>query len=119
MTSARALKPMLLFLLLFLVDDALWHFSFSDSLFVHFLKQFGFELVISLLEVWNEPVYDVLKGDVLDDSLEWFSSQLNAALWTLISGGVLKEIFVSRHLTPYTHFFNKKARPRIARQFRN
>ena len=86
--GGRLLLGFLLLLLLLLVNNTLGHFTFSHSFLVHFLQKFILQLVIALLEIGNEPVDNILQGNVLNNCVKRLTSKLNGALRAFISGRV-------------------------------
>jgi hypothetical protein len=51
-----------------LINYTLWHFSFSHSLFIHFLKKLWLEFVVTSFEIRNQPINYVLESNILDYS---------------------------------------------------
>jgi hypothetical protein len=56
------------------------------------LEELSLKLVIALLEIRDEPINDTLKGNISDQGLHGFSTELSLALRALIPILLLSEI---------------------------
>jgi hypothetical protein len=58
-----------------------------------------------LLEIRDKPVSDVLKSHVFHNGVQRFTTELNIALRTLVSGRILQKVFVYTTFAVSTHAF--------------
>ena len=67
------------------------------------LEQLLFELIVAHFEVWNQPVDDVLKSDISNNTLKGLPSKINLAGWALCSLLILAEERVNTPFAVSTH----------------
>ena len=79
--------------------------ALGDSPLVRLKQQNALELVILLFEVWDEPIDDVLKGDVSNDGLQRLSTEVNLASRATRPRRVLIKEGVDASFAEGTHAF--------------
>ena len=89
----------------FFQENGRVEFSFFHTALVGFLKENGFELIISLFEIGDQPVNDVLKRGILNDGFERFTTKFRLTTWTLVAGWDLSEKMVNTPFAKSAHAF--------------
>ena len=84
-------------------QDIRVEFALFHSSLVRLMQKLRLELVVSLLEVWNQPIHNVLECNILHNGLCWFTAKLCLAVWTLVSALILAEKLIDASFAESAH----------------